>query len=220
MPSIDYSEPTILWLDYDGPLKRDVVEDIRTVVQDVSHGSVLVVTVNAQPRQNDEQDSDMLEQVRNELRELVPDRIKLPDLRGWGLAKLYRDVVTSQINEVLSIKNQFRQPQKRLLYQQLFNFQYKDRSQMATFGGVFYEHGKQDEYNACDFGSLSYVRKDKVEFRIEEPLLTLREIAHLERQLPLKSGSMMDYGSIPEKDANNYHDIYRYFSVFSPVDLV
>ena len=40
LSDVDFSEPTIIWLDYDGPLTRSVISDIRHVAHAASHGSV------------------------------------------------------------------------------------------------------------------------------------------------------------------------------------
>ena len=74
---------------------------------------------------------------------------------------------------------------------------------MATFGGVFFEQQKRNEFEACGFDRLSFVRRSGEAFRILAPKLTLREMAHLERQLPFESGANPHYGPMPEKDATN-----------------
>lgn len=221
LSDIDFSIPTIIWLDYDGPLLRSVIGDIRTVAHAASHGSVLVVTVNAHPRQTSEDGADMLEQVRGELgNDRVPVKTDLSSLRGWGLANFYRMIGDGEIREALSTANGVREAGTRLGYEQLFNFQYDDGARMVTFGGVFFEEGKGRELEVCAFERLMFIRRGEEAFRIRAPKLTLREIAHLERQLPLPEGSQLDLGPMPETDARHYIDLYRYLPAFLPVDLL
>ena len=218
---VDFSVPTIIWLDYDGSLQPSVISDIRSIAHAASHGSVLVVTVNAHPRQPDENGSDMLDQVRAELgAERIPAEVDLAYLRGWGLATLYWRVTNSEIRDALSTANGVREMATRLCYEQLFHFRYNDGARMATFGGVFFEQEKRNEFDACGFDRLSFVRRSGEAFRISAPKLTLREMAHLERQLPLASGANPHYGPMPEKDANQYLQLYRYLPMFFPVDLL
>jgi len=221
LSDIDFSIPTIVWLDYDGPLLRSIVSDIRTVAHSASHGSVLVVTVNAHPRQPNGEGADMLEQVRAELgNERIPAETDLASLRGWGLANFYRRAGDSEIHDALSTANGVREPAARLEYKQLFNFQYSDGAYMATFGGIFFERERRHELDSCTFDRLMFIRYGAEAFHIRAPKLTLREIAHLERQLPLPEGTVLDFGPMPQSDANDYIILYRYLPSFLPVDLM
>ena len=221
LSDLDFARPTIIWLDYDSPLLHSVISDIRTVAREASHGSILAVTVNAQPRQPDDGGSDMLEQIRTELgNDRVPTETDLMSLRGWGLSNLYRRVGDNEIRDALSTANAVREVEDRLDYEQLFNFRYEDGARMATFGGVFFNEASHAELEACAFERLAFVRHDASTFDIRTPKLTQREIAHLERQLPLADGSGIDVGPIPESDANQYIELYRYLPAFLPVDLL
>ncbi|MEJ8574153.1 O-methyltransferase [Microbaculum marinum] len=221
LTDVDFSTPTIIWLDYDGPLVRSVIGDIRTVAHSASHGSILVVTVNAHPRSPNEDGADMLDQIRSELgNERIPAKTDLTSLRGWGLANFYRRVGNSEILDALSTANGVREPAERLDYEQLFNFQYDDGAKMATFGGVFFDREKRAAFDACAFDRLMFNRNGAEPFRIRAPKLTLREIAHLERQLPLPEGTELDFGPMPQSDAQHYIELYRYLPTFVPVDLM
>ena len=175
LSEIDFEWPTIIWLDYDGPLVDSVINDIRTVAHSASHGSVLVVSVNAQPRAPDDTGADMLEQVRTEVGSgRIPTDTDLDALRGWGLANFYRGVGDNEIHDALAAANGVRRTRTRLIYEQLFNFQYKDSTRMVTFGGVFFEEHKTNELHACAFDRLMFVRHGSDPFRIRTPHLTLR----------------------------------------------
>ena len=221
LSDIDFTRPTIIWLDYDGPMLQSVIEDIRTVSHQASHGTVLVVTVNAHPRQATPNGGDMVEQVRGELgKERVPTNLDIVALRGWGLAEFYRAIGDGEIREALSVANGVRGKHERMDYRQLFNFQYQDGARMTTFGGVFFADHKKHDLEVCSFDRLMFVRHGVEAFRIDPPSLTLREMAHLERQLPRLGSSDLDLGPIPEKDAKSYCVLYRYLPTFLPVEVV
>lgn len=221
LSDIDFSKPTIIWLDYDGPLSRSVISDIRHVAHAASHGSVLVATVNAHPRKTDADGADMLQQVRGELgNERIPANISLSSLRGTGLSEFYRHVGDSEIRDSLSTANGVRPATGHLDYEQLFNFQYDDGAKMVTFGGVFFESGKRAEYDACAYDRLMFIKQAAEAYRIRAPKLTFREIAYLERQLPLPNGTDLDTGPMPRSDAQRYIELYRYLPTFVPVDLI
>jgi len=46
LPTLDWQKPTIVWLDYDKPLRAEHLADISTVVAKCLSGSLLMVTVN------------------------------------------------------------------------------------------------------------------------------------------------------------------------------
>ena len=58
---------------------------------------------------------------------------------------------------------------------------------------------------ACKFDTLDFILQRKRESRSEStcPFFTVREIRHLERQLP-KSAIPLDYGAIPPGDADRF----------------
>lgn len=220
LPQFDFSTPTIVWLDYDGRLVGSVISDIRTVSRAASHGTVFIVSVNSQPWTPDVDKPDMLEQVRAELTSSrIPPKTSTRSLRGWGLSQVYRHVGDSEIRDALATANGVRPKDQRMEYEQLFNFQYADGARMTTFGGVFFQEDRKDQLTACAFDRLPFIRHNGDAFRIEAPNLTLREIAYLERQLPLPKGSEIDFGYMPENDATNYINLYRYFPTFLPVAM-
>lgn len=221
LSDIDFSIPTIIWLDYDGSLDKSVISDIRAVSRSASHGAILVVTVNAHPRQPNDDGADMLEQVSAELgNERISADTDLTTLRGWGLADFYRRVGTNEIEDSLSNANGVRDPELKIEYEQIFNFRYEDGARMATFGGVFFQKDRRAEFEACAFERLNYIRNGIDSFRINAPKLTLREIAYLERQLPLEDPDQLDWGAMPENDAKQYMELYRYLPTYLPVDFL
>ena len=49
LPTLDWNKKTILWLDYDDRLNTSILGDIATTCLRASSGSLVVVSVNAQP---------------------------------------------------------------------------------------------------------------------------------------------------------------------------
>ncbi len=220
LSDIDFSRPTIIWLDYDGPLDGSVIGDIRSIAHAAHHGLVLAVSVNAQPRRLDADGRDMLEQVSVELgNDRIPAETDNSSLFGWGLADFYRRIGDGEIRDALSTANGVRRSEDRIDYEQIFNFRYEDGAKMLTFGGVFCSASDRGAFDACAFDRLDFVRRGKEGFRINSPKLTLREISHLERQLPLPPGTDVDFGPMPQRDAEEFIRLYRYLPAFLPVDL-
>jgi hypothetical protein len=49
LPTLDWRQRALVWLDYDSALDAGVPGDVATVVSEAAAGSVLLVTVNAEP---------------------------------------------------------------------------------------------------------------------------------------------------------------------------
>ncbi|MCY4461080.1 MAG: hypothetical protein OXC26_11920 [Albidovulum sp.] len=132
---------------------------------------------------------------------------------------MYRQIGDREIRDALSAANGA-DPDRQMDYKQLFNFQYDDNARMTTFGGVFFDRASDADFRACAFERLKFFRPGVDHFRIRAPKPALREIAHLERQLPLAQGANLDFGPMPHKDANDYIELYRYLPTFAPIDLI
>lgn len=231
IPDLDWTNKTIAWLDYDDTLNSTVLSDICSVCARACSGSVLVVTVNAQPdrqpsgedvkdyKEKTGQDYDIdryrLWMAQQRLGEKMPDEFKGQDLRGRGLAALSHALIDSEIRTALSARNGTRQPERHLHYEQIFNFHYSDGAQMVTVGGLFYEEWHKDLCKACRFSDLHYVRTGNMPYRIEPPCLTTKEIQYLNAQLPLTPREEVAIQGVPLSDINHFSELYRYFPAYA-----
>jgi len=231
LPNLSWAEPTILWLDYDGTLNGDVLLDVGCFCTRAIPGSVLIVSVNATGLNrsvlSDDADEDgtkqgqALDKLRKTVGEdRVPASTVARDLNGWGTAKVFRSIIDNHNNTILTERNGGLVQGKKICYQQLFNFHYADNAKMLTVGGIIYDQSQQSLVDNCGFDRLTFVRKDESPYHIVSPLLTYREIRHLDRQLPGQpEDAVPTADGVPEKDRNNYKEIYRYFPSFTDVDL-
>lgn len=221
LPGIDLTLRSIVWLDYDGRLSSSVLDDVRSVATRAISGSALVVTVQARPTPIDS--SSTRKNINALAEELGQGRvdpvIEDKDLLGWGTARVFRQVIINEIQNVLSQRNGIRPIQQRLSFEQVFNFHYKDGAHMLTVGGVFFDEGQRPIFEQCALDQLDFVRRGAEPFNVGIPLLTNRELRHLECQLPLQNGGAADFGSMPASDGQKYINIYRYFPNFTAVDL-
>ena len=139
LPKLSWRERAIVWLDYDSPLDADKLADIETVVASVRSGSVLVVTVDAEPDRleiDEDAPAKRYGQLKNDVGdERIPLGVKPTDLAGWGLARVSRDIIDAQISRTLAARNAPGMKRYRLAYKQLFNFHYADNAKMLTVGG-------------------------------------------------------------------------------------
>mgnify|MGYP005857003585 CR=1 FL=1 len=58
LPTLEWDRRSIIWLDYDGTLNKDVISDIKLVCTHITLGSLLIVTVSAIPNNKDTEDEE------------------------------------------------------------------------------------------------------------------------------------------------------------------
>lgn len=219
LPTLPWDTRTIIWLDYDGTLTKDVISDIRFVVDKLVSGSLLIITVNAEP----EKDTNAERGV-----ELLIDRIgenNLPvgvtnkDLRKWGTAAVYQRIINNQIQEVISIKNGVRHQSNKIFFQQLLNFNYADGSKMLTVGGLILDSGQQQLFPLSHVETtLPFVRTGDEPYPIRVPSLTYREIRYLDKFLPNAKDALEQDLNIPSEHVDQYAATYRYFPNFADTE--
>ncbi len=224
LPTLRWGRRTIVWLDYDKPLDNKKLGDVTLVASSMKSGSVLIVTVPADPG-----DVGAAETVAKRRLELLRSRVgpaniradvKGADLAGWGLASVCRDSIHDRIQKTLSDRNAPLPNESKIKYEQLFNFQYADGAKMVTVGGLFADVRDSQKLNSKHFTDLDFIRTASASgsYRIESPVLTLREIRYLDERLPRLEKSARYPKWLPEDDRRKYAKIYRYFPAFTEVE--
>jgi hypothetical protein len=213
LPYINLSLRTIAWLDYDSRLSTTVLDDVRHFVSNAPSGSVLVVTVQCQPEAfNAAEPRKKVTTLANQIGvERVDPNLDDTAMLGWGCAELFRKIIVNEIAATLEKLNGVRAPSQKMQFEQIVYFQYQDGARMLTVGGILFDRGQKPIFDQCAFSELDYYRNGDRPFRIDIPKLTQREIGFLDRQMPLGAPTTPVLGSIPERDARQYVQIYRYF---------
>lgn len=207
---VHWGYPAIVWLDYDYRLDQSVLADIDRVIEKARPGSLLLVTVDADPPPGRER--------RGVLRkELELDKLlqfaggHIGKLGGAGLADAYHGYATTEIESKL------RRARPDCSWQPLFNFRYQDGAKMLTFGGLVIDSEVGRRVGACRFDELPYYRSGSEAFSITVPNLTGAEIHRLAQSMPKPSKAKRDALiklAIDEEDIDNYALLYRYLPQF------
>lgn len=217
LPELDWTPRTILWLDYDEKLSDEVLVDVRTFFLNAVSGSVIIITLDAEPVELDKR---VQEFAKNLAAAKVPRDLTNARLGEWGTAEASFRVVNNEIREVLQLRNLGQSRGQEFVYEQLYNFQYADGHKMASFGGILYEAQHEDLIRECAFGSLPFIRPAGMEaLRIEVPSLTLKEMRMLDRFLPGNYPDDANLEGVPPEDAQKYAGLYRYFPSFVDADF-
>ena len=222
LPTLDWGKRSIVWLDYFSQLDTSVLDDIRTVIAEAVSGTILVITVDAEPKPKNGKDipgKRFTTLKSNVGEERVPSGIRPKHLAKWGLARVQRRIGTNEIQDALNDRNAPMDNDKHLHYDQLFNFNYADSTRMLTFGGLIADDADRARFDPVGLSKLDHVRTSDEPYEIETPNLTLREIHFLDSRLPTTPSKIKDAGGLPASEVLKYRKIYRYFPSFSEVEI-
>ena len=219
-PSIDLSRRTIAWLDYDGRLDKDKLNDLSYFSEHCSSGSLIAISVQCKPELKGITGRSAIEDLAVSLgRENVNPTYFDKDLVGEGTANVFREALMTQLIQSLSVRNSFIADQsEKLEANQVFNFRYKDGAEMLTIGWVISKIADRETFDNCRFGLLASYRNDAKPFKIKIPKLTSREVHYLLAQMPTNAPTPLTHGSIPERDATQFRELYRYLPQFVTMD--
>ena len=203
LPFIDRDTLRIVWLDYTQRLDVEVLQDAQTAAELLRPGSVLIITVNSVPGAPAATRRAQL--VEDVCEERIPIGVDNAALAKWGLSRTQRHILLEEIREALGRRRD------GATFEQLFNFEYADRAQMRTLGGMIVTDDVRTGFDDAVFDELSYVRQGGAAFKVSVPVLTAKEAIYLNRQLPLVAGAELKLEGLRPDDADSYAQMYRWY---------
>jgi hypothetical protein len=208
LPSLDWENNMIIWLDYDMPICSDVINDLSIVSNYIKKGSILIITLDAKAERFDSdfehKESAKIEgrltNLKNNLHPNYPTDISKKDVSEKSFPLLIHKIISNAISENLVNRN--------MNFSQIFNFIYKDSSKMYTFGCVFEDDFvKLKESGIYD---LEFVSVDSDIINIEIPLLTPLEKLHLDKLIPDIKSKLKSF-KMDAKKLDDYEKYYKYY---------
>lgn len=199
LPTLDWSDRAIVWLDYTSKLRSDELSDIENVALLLRPGSVLAVTLNCSVSSEEDERVPELEKAVGA--DKVPLGVSGARLGGWGLADVQRDLITQLVERTLGNRGD------GASWQQLLNIHYRDGAPMQLLVGVVGGADVHKDLLRCRFGEMDEVRMGTEALVVEVPTLTLRERQALNAKLPGKAPSL---AGIPAEKLQAYADMYRW----------
>lgn len=235
LPQLKWDKPVIIWLDYTDVLNSEILSDIDSVIRNAISGSVLVITLKADsesftPSDSHPESFNKLDILRENIGAMrVPRRIKKSQISNKGITEVFRQILDSETKNILFERNQG-DANTNFVFNQLFNFKYKDETPMYSYGGIIIDEKKhKSSYESIGFEKLNFIETKADIFDIKVPNLTLKEIKFLESIMPNGIDGMGNIvvlphmyhkdPKIPPKDILNFSKIYQYFPTFTEAKI-
>ncbi len=186
IPTLDRSIQYLAWPDYDVPLARTVLDDIRGLVSILAPGSVLLVTVDADARVRLEHPLDnrtgqeiraeRVEMINQDLGAFLDRPFKLAEFDNASLPAVFAGTMLNVINDEVAQRED-------VSFCQLFNYRYRDGAQMLSLGGILDSPERVDRLSRSSFMELPHLNQDREPIEISVPPLTPLERQLLDRQV-------------------------------------
>ncbi len=214
LPKLKAKRKYIVWLDYDCVLNSDILDDVNGFASFLAPGSVLILTVEAEPKLPDPVDNECLSKQEREAKLValynrdfekhLRQTASRADFSTNELPKLLASILRSQLAKSLVSRS-------GLEFFQLFNFVYADGAQMLTLGGIIDKTSQQDHLKSCGIYNLHYIQAGLVPVRISVPPLTTREKLRLDQMI--RQGLTTDEleFELDQQLLENYKEYYRHY---------
>jgi hypothetical protein len=202
LSTIDWAHLNVVWLNYTSQLTTEVIGDTETLARVLIPGSVLAITIDAQPPSFSQDRRAALEE--NITPELVPIGATHDRLGSWGLAEVQYEVLAAALTTAFATRVDAAK------FRQLLNIHYQDSAQMQMIAGIVSSPGMDNFIDQCRFGDMNETRTGETPLRIRVPLLTSREKEWANQRLPLSpKDPPLTLAGVNSKDLEDYADVYR-----------
>lgn len=214
---IDLSQPSIIWLDYDGCLNRDVFAELELILSRVPHGSVYLMSCNRQMK-NSEGNPYTPEELQENFGSLVPLGLERNCCAEPNAPYTIRQMLELDCNNTIRDRN--RLLSKKLRFKPIFNLTYEEYrgARMFTYGGVVLNDDFDD--TLLHFDEFNFIGTADP-YKIEIPNLTYREVMTLNQILNFldKEQSLVDNDIVTNEEIMRYKKCYKYLPNFYDVRL-
>ena len=205
---LDVDDKHLVWLDYDYRLNGSVLEDATLAAHHLSAGSMLLVTVDAEPPKDADRNRDRERYLREECEDYLPVDFDA----SWCTPENRPDTNLTILQRAIVSGMAFR----RVEFIPIFRFIYADGHEMVTLGGMIGTEREERQVDSCDWSGAHYLRRSDTEesYRIRVPRLTSLERRFLDQRMPWDSGRRLEEFELAEADLDAYREIYRFLPLY------
>lgn len=205
IPTLSKEEKHILWLDYDGIISRNQLQDVSLAATYLTPGSIFLVTIDAEPPTETDSPKDWRDYFLGEAKEYLDSETPLGAFAKSELPRRNVELVEKALRAGLVGR-------QGVEFIPMFNFLYKDSNQMITVGGMFGSKTEKRKIRASAIADAFYYRSslEADPCIITVPLLTRKERQYLEALIPYKDSYSPTDFEITSELLSAYREIYRF----------
>jgi hypothetical protein len=225
LPTLSWDKRCVIWLDYESKLDKKALADIATFCARARSGSMLLITLNAEPeriqRVSPEEQADLrLQALRDAVGEdKVARDVRGSDLRGDDFAKVCRRIVLDEVAACLADRSGPLPHEEKFVFPQIAFFLYADDARMMTLAGVLLEERERVLFEKSAFPAVPFFRDGETPYVIKAPRFTQKELHRINSLFPIDTSNFPEVSGIPASDIQDYIFIYRYYPLYCEVLL-
>lgn len=215
----------IIWLDYDGGIKSNQLQDVEKCIEKMASGSIIFTSFN----------SDLGDAFKKGLPKEKLDiycsridneaLVKLLSPKDMSKEKIYQttnkmyDMVIK--NKILERNSTVIEEKDKLNYRQLIYFKYNDsKATMLSLGWIIYKNEDVDKYENCNFSELEFYNDTDKPYDITVPNFTYKELTVLNRNMPNVTYPIEEAKFLKEDEVKAYQKIYKYYPTTFETSIV
>ena len=216
LSTIELTQPSIIWLDYDDCLSLDIFNDLEHILMRIPHGSIYLMSCNRQLRKDKTPYS--IEELTEIYNNLVPIGLDKDCCSSTKAAETIRRMLEGDCNNVISDRN--KTEATKLKFKTLFNLIYEEYrgARMYTFGGIVLNDSFDEK--SLKLSDLDFIGTSEP-YEIDIPNLTYREAPALNQILYFdeKENYFINNSIIDKDEIVRYKKYYKYLPNFYDVRL-
>ncbi|HEV7675128.1 MAG TPA: O-methyltransferase [Candidatus Angelobacter sp.] len=229
IPNLSRDLKHILWLDYDGILRKEFIADLKSALNILPAGSIVLITVDAEPPRaedfvdiNAEYSSgkEVLgpkhwkEYFEHHASEYLPLGQKTDSFTQSNLATVSIAILREAFKRSILYR-------RDVSLQPLFNFTYRDGHLMVTMGVMVAAPEDKRRLNGSTLTEASYFRAnfDSPPFEIRVPRLTRKERVYMDFAMPCAAGWKPTDFELDDATIDAYREVYRFLPAFAELLL-
>ena len=216
LSTIELTQPSIIWLDYDDCLSLDIFNDLEHILMRIPHGSIYLMSCNRQLRKDKTPYS--IEELTEIYNNLVPIGLDKDCCSSTKAAETIRRMLEGDCNNVTSDRN--KTEATKLKFKTLFNLIYEEYrgARMYTFGGIVLNDSFDEK--SLKLSDLDFIGTSEP-YEIDIPNLTYREATALNQILYFdeKENYFINNSIIDKDEIVRYKKYYKYLPNFYDVRL-
>ena len=216
LSTIELTQPSIIWLDYDDCLSLDIFNDLEHILMRIPHGSIYLMSCNRQLRKDKTPYS--IEELTEIYNNLVPIGLDKDCCSSTKAAETIRRMLEGDCNNVISDRN--KTEATKLKFRTLFKLRYGEYrgARMYTFGGIVLNDSFDEK--SLKLSDLDFIGTSEP-YEIDIPNLTYREATALNQILYFdeKENYFINNSIIDKDEIVRYKKYYKYLPNFYDVRL-